>query len=319
MCTALTLNRDNFYFGRTLDVEFEVTPEVVITPRQFPIFSIKEAEHNAMIGMALIVNNYPLYFDGTNEKGLSMAGLNFPNNCKYLDFKEGKNNIYPFDLIPYILGKCSSAKEAKEEFENMNIFIDDKLSKFPTSPLHWMIADKKYCFVVEQTKDGMHIYDNPVGVLTNNPSFDWHLTNLKNYMNLTSDEATNRFSDDLDLKTFCKGMGALGLPGDLSSQSRFIRVAFTKFNAKDYKNSVKDIAQFFHILETANQTEGVAKAGKSYEKTVYTSCCSDDGNYHYTTYFNPQINCVDLFNENLDSKELINYKLKTHTTINKQN
>ena len=319
MCTAVTYKACDFYFGRTLDVEFDVTPTVTITPRNYPFKNLNISTHYAIIGMALVIN-YPLYFDATNEYGLSMAGLNFPKNAVYMDRIEEKLNIRPCDLIPYILGTCKTSKEAKKQFENINITNESFSKNISNSPLHWIIADKDYCFTVEQTINGLKIYDNPVGVLTNNPTFDWHITNLANYINLTYKEPPNRFSSELNLETFCKGMGGLGLPGDLSSQSRFIRTAFTKLNAIKYNCEEQNVSQFFHILGTVFQTAGIAEANNSFEQTLYTSCCNaSKGIYYYTTYFNPQINRVDINNVNLQSNTLFTYNLCTATNINKQN
>lgn len=319
MCTAATFSSKDFYFGRTLDVEFNVTPSVTITPRNYPFESLNISNHYAIIGMSLNIG-YPLYFDATNEYGLSMAGLNFPKNCKYFDKIDGKNNIRPCDFIPYILGTCKTSIEAKQKCENINLTNENFNAKISNSPLHWIIADKNYCFTIEQTKDGLKIFDNPVGILTNNPTFDWHMTNLVNYMNLTSDEATNRLSNEIELNAFCKGMGATGLPGDLSSPSRFVRAAFTKLNAKKYDSEEENVAQFLHILGSVFQTEGLAKAGNSYEQTLYTSCCNaTQGIYYYTTYFNSQINAINLNNVDLSSTNLFEYPIINQTIINNQN
>lgn len=319
MCTAVTFDSKDFYFGRTLDVDFDVTPAVTITPRNYPFKTLNISNHYAIIGMALVVD-YPLYFDATNEYGLSMAGLNFPQNAMYFDKKEDKFNIRPCDLIPYILGTCKTSIEAKNKLENINITNEDFSKNIPNNPLHWIVADKNYCFTVEQTINGLKIFDNPVGVLTNNPTFDWHITNLNNYINLTSLEATNRFSNKVDLAPFCKGMGGLGLPGDLSSQSRFVRTVFTKLNAIKYDSEEQNVSQFFHILGSVFQTNGLAQAGQRYEQTLYISCCNTSkGIYYYTTYFNTGINAVNIHNVDLDTCNLFSYKLQTTPTINKQN
>lgn len=206
---------------------------VTITPRNFPLTFRKVdalSSHFALIGMDILIEDYPLYFDATNEKGLSMAGLNFPEYAHFFPEQADKDNISPFEFIPWILGQCETVSEAKELLECINLvnipFSDD----LPLSPLHWMIADQNQSLVVESTKDGLHVYDNPVGVLTNNPTFDYHLFNLNNNRHLTTDVSANTFSKQLQLDVYSKGMGGTGLPDDLSSTSRFIRAAFTKLN-----------------------------------------------------------------------------------------
>ena len=118
--------------------------------------------------MAHIANDYPLYYEAVNEQGLGMAGLNFFGNAVYNEEKKDKDNICQFELIPWILGKCASVTEAKILLENINITKETFSSNYPVSPLHWLIADSKECLVIESVKEGLKIYDNPVGVMTNN-------------------------------------------------------------------------------------------------------------------------------------------------------
>ena len=118
MCTALAMSGKDRYFGRNLDLEYSYIETITITPRNFPFaFRKKEtiAHHYAMIGTAYVRDGYPLYYDATNEKGLSMAGLNFPGNAVYKPYVIGRENVAPFELIPWILGQCATVKEAKEK------------------------------------------------------------------------------------------------------------------------------------------------------------------------------------------------------------
>ena len=324
MCTAATYKTKDFYFGRTLDYEFSYGDEVTITPRNYP-FHFKEMEdiksHYAIIGMAYIAENYPLYYDAINEKGLGIAGLNFVGNAVYQDKVEQKDNIAQFELIPWILCQCSTVKEARVLIEKINILNVPFNDNLPLAQLHWIIADSQEAITVESVKDGIKIYDNPVGVLTNNPPFDKQLFALNNYMHLSPKSPENTFSKFLDLDLYSRGMGAMGLPGDLSSQSRFIRVAFTKMNSLSGDGEKESVSQFFHILNSVDQQRGCCELeyGK-YEITLYTSCCNTDkGIYYYTTYDNHQINAVDMHRENLDSNELIRYPLIKDEQINMQN
>lgn len=324
MCTATTYKTKDFYFGRTLDYEFSYGDEVTITPRNYP-FHFKEMEdiksHYAIIGMAYIAENYPLYYDAINEKGLGIAGLNFVGNAVYHDKVEQKDNIAQFELIPWILCQCSTVKEARALIERINILNVPFNDNLPLAQLHWIIADSQEAITVESVKDGIKIYDNPVGVLTNNPPFDKQLFALNNYMHLSPKSPENTFAKGLDLDLYSRGMGAMGLPGDLSSQSRFIRVAFTKMNSLSGDGEKESVSQFFHILNSVDQQRGCCELeyGK-YEITLYTSCCNaDKGIYYYTTYDNHQINAVDMHRENLDSNELIRYPLIKDEQINIQN
>ena len=324
MCTAITLTTHDHYFGRNLDLEYSYTETITITPQNFPLPFRKMqpiTTHYAMIGTAFVQENYPLYYDATNEKGLSMAGLNFPENAYYFPSDEEKDNIAPFEFIPWILAQCATVSEAKHRMTSLNLWAEPFSEQLPLSPLHWMIADKKASIVVESTKEGLHIYDNPVGVLTNNPPFEIQLFHLNNYMSLSNDPPENHFSDILDLKKYSNGMGAMGLPGDWSSQSRFVRASFAKMNSKCDTTEEESVNQFFHLLDSVAFPRGCVEMKKDiYEITVYSSCCNTDkGIYYYKTYENHQITGVDMSKENLDGQELICYPMNKESHFYQQN
>ena len=324
MCTAITYQTKDHYFGRNLDLEYSYRETVTVTPRNYP-FSFRKAgrmeTHYAIIGMAYVVEDYPLYYDATNEKGLSMAGLNFPGNAVYRDEEEGKDNVSPFELIPFILGKCKSVEEAKIRLERINPVKIDFSEKLPLSPLHWMISDKTGSITVECVKEGVFVYDNPVGVLTNNPPFPMQMFGLNDYKALSVKNPENTFFHKLKLENYSLGMGAIGLPGDLSSPSRFIRAAFTKLNSRSGESESESISQFFHILGSVAQRRGCVEVREGeYEITVYSSCCNTDkGIYYYTTYENSQITGVDMHAEDLDGNKPVSYVLITGQKIYIQN
>lgn len=156
--------------------------------------------------------------------------------------------------------------------------------------------------------------------ITDTP-FDEQMFRLNDYMHLSRKQPQNNFSDKLELKTYSRGMGAIGLPGDLSSQSRFVRVAFVKANSVSGKGETESVSQFFHILGSVDQQRGCCEVKDGeYEITIYTSCCNaDKGIYYYTTYDNHRISAVDMRKENLDGNELISYPMITEEKINYQN
>lgn len=314
MCTAATYLTKDFYFGRNLDLHMSYNEGVTITPRDFPFHfrcGKNLNQHYAIIGMATVVSDYPLYFDATNEKGLSLAGLNFPKNAVYYEKKENKENITPFELIPWILGQCATVAEALCLLEKMNLWNDPFSQHLPLSPLHWMLADRERCVVLEPMADGLKIHENPIGILTNNPPFEYHMYHLADFMNATSRIPTNRFASQVDLIPYSLGMGSIGIPGDMSSASRFVKAAFTKLNSISGNAESESISQFFHILGSVTQQRGLtAVEGEEYEFTLYSSCCNTDkGIYYYTTYENSQITAVSMHNENLDQQTLIFYPL----------
>ena len=324
MCTAVTYKTKDFYFGRTLDYEFSYGDEITITPRNYEFnfrHTGKVDSHYAIIGMAHIAENYPLYYDAINEKGLGMAGLNFVGNAVYSDILEEKENVAQFEFIPYILSQCANIYEVKEKLSNINITNTRFSEKFPCAALHWIIADENGAITVEAMSDGLRIYDNEIGVLTNNPPFNQQMFLLNNYIGLSPKQPENLFAKGINLQTYSRGMGAIGLPGDLSSASRFARVAFTKLNSVSGDTEMESVSQFFHILGSVDQQRGCCEVAEGkYEITLYTSCCNaSKGIYYYTTYENHQINAVDMNKVDLESDKLVRYTPITNQQINFQN
>ncbi len=324
MCTALTYHTKNHYFGRNLDLEYSYHETVTITPRNYPFHFRKVSplnHHYALIGMAFVVNDYPLYYDAVNEHGLAMAGLNFPGNAKYYPEKEGQDNVAPFEFIPWILGRCKTIAEVKTLLNRLNLVNISFSKTLPLSPLHWIIADKETAITVEATEDGMKIYDNPVGVLTNNPPFDFMMHYLSNFRDLSPEPSVNRFSAKTDFPVYCQGLAAVGLPGDYSSVSRFVKASFVKLNAVSADSEVSSVSQFFHMLGSVEMPIGcVHLENGKYDMTVYSSCCNQDkGIYYYTTYDNRQLSAVDMHSEDLDGTSLKSYTLQKEQQIYKQN
>lgn len=322
MCTAVTYKTRDHYFGRTLDLEYSYDEAVTVTPRNFPfVFRTKEAldSHHAIIGMATVAQGYPLYYEAANECGLAMAGLNFPGNAHYFEETSGKDNIAPFEFIPWILGQCKNLCEARQLLKNMNLCNIPFGEKWPLSPLHWIIADREGAITVESIADGLKIHENPVGVLTNNPPFDYHMTHLCDYLNLTHQPPENRFGK-IHLAPYSRGMGGMGLPGDLSSASRFVRAAFVKLNSVSGEGETESVSQFFHILGAVEQQRGCVRLPNGNEITVYTSCINTDrGIYYYTTYENRCICAVDMHKCDLDGTILQCFPMIKSSIVNQQN
>lgn len=297
MCTCIDFKTKDHYFGRNLDLEYRFNEKVIITPRNYP-FELKNGSairtKYAMIGMASIKDSYPLYAEATNEKGLSMAGLYFPKNAHFCSEHKDKFNLCPYELIPYFLGLYATIAELRDILLNLNITDIPLTPDLPVAQLHWMISDDTECIIVEQMQDGLKIYDNPMGILTNNPPFGFHLANLNNYMNLTPDCPKNRFSSRLDLQQYGMGMGAIGLPGDTSPASRFVRASFTKFNSVCEDDEESSVTQFFHILDSVSVVKGTTLTKEGLlDLTTYSSCINTTrGIYYYKTYNNNQITAI---------------------------
>lgn len=280
MCTAINFNG---YFGRTLDYECGFG-ERVVTVSRGTAFEFRHRKSittpYAMVGMARVEKGYPLFFDAMNEKGLAVAGLNFVGNAFFPEGKKG--DVAVFELIPYLLSQAASVGEAERLILETRIADTPFSRDFPTASLHWMIGDAEETMVVESTREGLRVYTNPVGVLTNNPPFPYQMEYINNFINLTSSPAVNRFSRILSLTAVSRGMGAVGLPGDWSSPSRFVRASFVR------ENAVKEggVSHFFRMLSAVAVPRGcmVLESGEC-EYTRYLSCMDlKNGVYYYSTY-----------------------------------
>ncbi len=315
MCTTVTVINKGLFFGRNMDIECGFGHRVVVVPRNFPLEFRKEntlKNHYAIIGMAAVMEGCPLFADGLNEFGLCGAGLNFPDNAYYSSGTSStRQNVTPFELISWVLGKCANLTEAKELLKTTNIYNEAFAENVPLTPLHWHFADKTGSIVVEATKDGMHIYDNSAGVLTNNPPFDFHMTNLSQYLNLTNAYPSNAFTEKIGCKPFCKGMGAIGLPGDFSSPSRFVKASYLLANLPFTENSEKSVADTFHILDSVAVVRGSIPLENDVQYSTIYSCCmdADNGIYYYKTYDSLSVYGVKLCSENLNEKHVYDYSV----------
>lgn len=326
MCTSITYHTQDHYFGRNLDYERSYGENITITPRDF-VFSLRHegelSHHYAIIGMATVISHFPLYYDATNECGLSIAGLNFSGYAQYSSTTTASSadrtnaKVTSFELIPWLLGTCKDVRAARVALEGLTITDESFVESLPASPLHWMIADRDECIVYEYTKDGGKIYENPVGVMTNNPSFEYHMTHLQDFLHVSHGPLMNNLLSEASVEPYSRGMGAMGLPGDLSSASRFVRAAYTKLNSLSDADEASSVQQFFSILDSVAQAKGCCYLGDDedghpqYEYTLYSSCCNvDKGIYYYKTHENSHITAVHLFHEDLDSTTLKTFPLE---------
>lgn len=319
MCTALLMNKGkNAVFGRNMDMEYEWGQQVVAVPRKFswPMrFGKALKQKYAMIGMAMPFKDpengnqdYPLYAEAANEKGLACAGLNFPRNAFYPEpgttkATKGKLvEITPFEVVQWVLANFETTAQVKEFFAKNTVAIVNKpiCKGLDVATLHFIVSDKSgESFVFEPTKDGIKTYDNPLGVMTNNPTFDFQLLNLARYQNLGN---VQKYPESKLLEgARGQGYAQVGLPGDCTPPSRFVRALFYKHHSVPENNIDSLINEFFHILGSVEMVKGSIIAGKNkkgeklYDITLYSSCIDlNKMVYYYKTYWNSQINVIDM-------------------------
>ncbi|HFE9682999.1 TPA: choloylglycine hydrolase [Clostridium perfringens] len=329
MCTGLALEtKDGLHlFGRNMDIEYSFNQSIIFIPRNFKCVNKSNKKElttkYAVLGMGTIFDDYPTFADGMNEKGLGCAGLNFPVYVSYSkEDIEGKTNIPVYNFLLWVLANFSSVEEVKEALKNANI-VDIPISEnIPNTTLHWMISDiTGKSIVVEQTKEKLNVFDNNIGVLTNSPTFDWHVANLNQYVSLRYNQVPEFKLGDQSLTALGQGTGLVGLPGDFTPASRFVRVAFLRdAMIKNDKDSI-DLIEFFHILNNVAMVRGSTRTiEEKSDLTQYTSCmCLEKGIYYYNTYENNQINAIDMNKENLDGNEIKTYKYNKTLNINHVN
>lgn len=247
--------------------------------------------------------------EGFNEKGLLDSLYYFPGYAKFEDLPEDsseyKNCVSPVDLVPLLLGTCTTTKEVKEKLKNLKIVESYFEELKGTPPVHWIIQDQYGEAITLEYEEGkQNIYENPVNLITNSPSFGWHMTNLNNYVNLTADnveETPGSLASQLGVKAFGQGSGMLGLPGDFTPPSRFVRAVAlsTAVKAMGVSASPEDgVNLAWNLINNISIAKGCARGSEGpghYDYTQWTSV-SDLHNlkYYIRTYDNQNIRVIDL-------------------------
>ena len=239
--------------------------------------------------MGIDRGGFPLIFDGMNEYGVCIAGLNFKTSARFFAARSGRVNLASHEIIPYVLAMAKSALEAKNILTRVNITADKFNTDTDIATLHFMVADKKSSFIAEQTEMGMSVYEDRFGTLTNEPTYPLQLLLACRIPSINNGKRASDFPC-ADLLSF--GEGALGLPGDPSSPSRFARAAFgVRFGcAKDKKEALATAAR---ILESVSVIRGsVSEGGEDY-KTRYLSVMDiNDFKYYYRRYQDLEFACA---------------------------
>lgn len=304
MCTGIRFTdaKGSMFFGRNLDWTQGYGEKVVVTPPSAvvsPAFPRPNdpAQGHTVIGMGIVVAGIPLYFDCGNDKGLAIAGLNFPQSAQYApEPHDGTTNVAAYEFPYWIARTCTTLDEAREQLTHLTIVAKPVNEQLPVANLHWIISDKTGSIVVECMADGMHVWDDDVDVLTNEPDFGWHRQNLRNYLTLSGATPAPTTWSSAPLKAFGSGVGMQGLPGDYGGPARFVRAAFVNTHYPEQTNEMANVIRLFRTLGAAAVPDGVAQmADGAFEKTLYTSCFSASTcTYYHATYDDPTIRAYPL-------------------------
>ncbi len=312
MCTGVRFNDENgnMFFGRNLDWSVGYGQKIVVTPKGYNYHSAFLGDmrpKHALIGMGIVAENTPLYFDCGNEAGLAIAGLNFPGYAEYApDAVDGKTNVAAYEFPLWVAMNFETVDEVERALKDVAIVAKPISEQYPVSLLHWIIGDAKRSIVVEYTADGMQIFENDVDVLTNQPGYAWHKENLRNYMNLSSPQPEHVKWGKAEMKAFGFGSLMRGLPGDYYSPSRFVRVAYLNTHYPVKSTEEENVSRLFHTLTGVAMIDGAAAmASGDFEKTVYTGGYSAaTKTYYWNTYENPAIQKASLADYDVNGTEL---------------
>lgn len=312
MCTGIRFSDGNghLYLARNLDWTSGYGERVVLTPTghatRSPFGAVAGIRH-AVIGMGIVEEDTPLYFDCGNDAGLAVAGLNFPGYAQYApEPVEGATNVAAFEFPLWVASQFASVDEVEAALGDV-VIVDRPINeKYPSSLLHWIIGDSTRAVVVEHTSDGMHVFDDDVDVLANQPGFPWHHENLRNYLNTAPDFPEETVLGRAHLAPFGSGSHMRGIPGDYYSPSRFVRAAYVNAHYPEKAGEEENVSRAFHTLQQVAMVDGCAAMGSGeFEKTIYTGLFSSRTvTYYWNTYDDPAIRSVAMADHASDGTEL---------------
>ncbi|MCQ2079436.1 MAG: linear amide C-N hydrolase [archaeon] len=311
MCIVLSCRTGGRYFCRNYDRERSLTEKVLVSPRhqvlRFLDGTVLE-DHLWMAGTGVAPMGHPLFFEAFNEKGLCMAAVSFEGYAGYSDADEG-HLVAAHEMILYVLSRCSSVREARELLSDVHVVDRPFSNKIPSYPLHWMVSDGNGSIVVEPLDGRLVIQDDPAEVMTNGPPLRYHLDNLENYMHLTCRSPRNLLPEELRSGLTTRGRGAMGLPGDYSSVSRFIRGCFVKYNTVPETDTELDVERMFHILEAVAIPRGCVELSNGVHECTRHSVCIDAEELvlYYRCRENSQICVVDPRRTDVDGTETVSF------------
>lgn len=311
MCTAVRFvgGEDNMFFGRNLDWSFSYGEKVLYTPKDYnyqPAFNAEDRNH-AVLGVGIIADDTPLYFDCANDAGLAVAGLNFPGYAEYAsDSVNLTTNVAAYEFPLWVARNFTSVDDVEEALKNVTIVAKPINDQYPVSMLHWIIGDATRSIVVEYMADGMHVYHDDIDALTNQPQFPYHMQNLINYINADPKPIESVKWGNADLKAWGAGLSAHGLPGDPNSTSRFVRVSYTNAHYPQQKGEQDNVTRLFKTLSSAAVVDGNSMMSNGqYEKTIFTSGFSADTmTYYKSTYDDPTIRAYAMADFDASSNQL---------------
>lgn len=320
-CTGIQLRQKDGsnVRGRTLEFGVVVEPSIIVIPRgqRFQTKTTNGPGFEYVSKFAAVGTdcfNQGGILDGINEKGLSVAAFYFDGFAKYPTTNEEnqRQSLSPVEFLNWIVTQFETVDEVRNAIAH--VFISPVIVKEwgPNAPppFHFTVFEKSgKCIVIEPIEGNLIVHDNPIGTLTNPPTFDWMLTNLRNYINLRAENVKPLVINDISFPPFGQGSGLVGLPGDFTPPSRFVRAAIYTASAIPSQTSEEGIFQLFHILNQFDIPIGAVREvidGVIHTDYTQMTAASDPQTlkYYFKTYNNPEIKFIDLSKFDLDAKEI---------------
>ena len=326
MCTHIHIssNKNNLYWGRTLDTgfnPFDIGSQINIVPRDFVLETQSTPWKTKYSFIGINLAGSTVYFDGVNEKGLA-GGLLFLNACTFDKKenieKEGLKAINAGEIVPWILSNFETVADIRESISKVAVTADDipslgELGKGNPMTVHYTFTDRNGDSVVlEATNNGhFRVFNNTVGVMANDPTFDWHMTNLGNYVQVQGfNNNSNNLNKETTINPISNGSGLLGLPGDYTSPSRFVRATYLR----SFIDEVSDEdapAAVFSVLNSVWIPKGVEHFNKDKEESDFTSyMCAYDQNLGklYLRVCN-KVDTMEFSLDNMKNSEIVKYSV----------
>jgi choloylglycine hydrolase len=307
--------------ARTLEFGIEMDSNVIVVPRGFERVGttpdgkpgLRWSTKYASVGANGV--GLPIMLDGVNEKGLAAGLFYFPGTAGYMRYAEADagKTLAPWELGSWMLENFATVEEVKTALSKV-VVPKVVLKAWGFCPgVHYVVTDATgAAIVVEYVGGQLHVYDNPLGVITNNPSFDWHMTNLRNYIKFSPTNAPPLQLGGVTLSGFGEGTGMLGMPGDFTPPSRFVRAVAYSYSAVPTKTGEEVVLQAFHLLNNFDIPKGSIRSGEKdshgnvmADQTLWTSVCDLKAKkFYFRTYANSQIRSVDLNAMAVDGGEI---------------
>jgi choloylglycine hydrolase len=330
-CTGITIKPKDgsVIFARTLEFAADLKSNVIVVPRGTEYVGTAPGDQPGLrwktkygtVGVNAF--DLPVVVDGLNEKGLHVGLFYFPGFAEYQDVKDADvgKTLAPWEIGSYLLGTCQDITDAVAAARG--VLVGDVMQKDMgfVPPVHLIVTDASgKSVVLEHVGGELKVHDNPFGVMTNSPTFDWHMTNLSNYVTLSKKNMEKIDLAGKEIKGLGQGSGMLGLPGDFTPPSRFVRaVAFSK-TAQPVERARDGVLQAFHILNQFDIPKGAAQGiehgQEVYDYTLWTSAADlKNLRYYFRTFDNSRIRMVDVKAVDLDAKAVMTISMKGEEEI----